>query len=58
MFTKDRKLLIALAWRQVFFFAVVSAVAGIHFAVNGEWIGWPVIIVVAVFLNIAWCFVA
>lgn len=55
---KDRKLWIALAWRQLFFFAVIAAGAGVHLAINGEWIGWPLIIVAALGMNVMWCVVA
>lgn len=58
MLTKNRKLWVVLAWRQVFFLAVVAAIAGVHFAVTGNWIGWPLVIVTATFFNVAWCFVA
>lgn len=58
MLTKSRKLWIALAWRQVFFLAVVAGIAGIDLAMNGNWIGWPLVILLAVFLNGGWCFVA
>lgn len=54
----DKRLLVGLAWRQLFFLVLIAAIAGAHFAISGEWIGWPAVLAFAVLLNILWCFVA
>ena len=57
MLAKNRKLLAALTFRQLIFLVVISAAAGAHLAITGNWIGWPSIVVSAVVVNVAWGFV-
>jgi hypothetical protein len=58
MSPKIKRLWFAHTRRQLVMLAVFAGIAGLNYAATGAWVGWPAIVIGAVFINALWSIVA